>query len=185
MRRSSALVVTAAIVAAASVVMFAAMGRAVAGLVAALVGSYLIALRPIRIEQLRRAVPAYLTAVAAQAVHMIEEYRAGFYREFPPVWGAAPWSSESFLVFNLAWLLVFGLAAVGLKRGWWLAVVVALFLALGGGVLNGIGHAALAVRAGGYFPGLYTAPLVFCAGLYLASRLLRRSRVALAAIQRS
>jgi hypothetical protein len=55
------------------------------------------------------------------------------------------------------------------------AAVVALFLALGGGVLNGLGHFALAARASAYFPGLYTAPLSLAAGSYLLLRILRRS----------
>lgn len=159
--------------------MLVVMGRAVTGLVAALVVSYLIALRPIGVEQMRGAVPASLAAIAAQVAHLIEESRTGFYREFPPVWGAPPWSRELFVLFNLSCLLVFGLAAVGLMRGRRWAVIVAFFLALGGGVLNGIAHIALAVRESGYFPGLYTAPLVFCAGVYLASRLWRRSTIKL------
>jgi len=80
-----------------------------------------------------------------------------------------------FLLFNLVWLLVFCLGAVGLLRGCRPAMVVALFLALGGGVLNGLAHVALAARVGGYFQGLYTAPLVLGVGSYLAFRLLRRS----------
>lgn len=67
-------------------------------------------------------------------------------------------------------------------RAWRAAVVIALFLALGGGVLNGTGHIILSVATRGYFPGLYTAPIVLCVGGYLAYRLLRPSRVATAAI---
>jgi len=48
--------------------------------------------------------------------------------------------------------------------------------------LNGVGHVVLAARAGRYFPGLYTAPLVFFAGSYLACRLLQRSRTSVPAI---
>jgi len=175
-------VITATAVAAAAVMMLAVMGRAVAGLVAALVVSCMIGMRPIAAEQLRRAVPAYLLAVGAQVAHLIEEYHTGFYREFPPVLGAAPWSGEAFLAFNLLWLLVFGLAAIGLLRGWGPAFAIALFLALGGGVLNGLAHVALAAMARGYFPGLYTAPLVLSAGSYLAYRLLRRSSIRVPAI---
>jgi hypothetical protein len=174
--------IIAVLIAVAATTMLAVMGRAVAGLVAALIVAYLLGLRPIRVEHLRELMPVYVTAIGAQVVHLIEEYRTGFHRDFPPVFGQPPWSSERFLLFNLAWLIVFGLAGIGLVRGWRLAVVAALFLALGGGILNGMAHAALAVRAGGYFPGLYTAPLVFGIGSYLAFRLLRRARVAPPAI---
>ena len=38
---------------------------------------------------------------------------------------------------------------------------------------NGLGHVALAILAGGYFPGLATAPLLIAAGAWLLSRLAR------------
>ena len=38
---------------------------------------------------------------------------------------------------------------------------------------NGLGHIALAIAAGGYFPGLATAPLLLAASLWLLSRLTR------------
>src|SRR5215212_1600541 len=123
-RRTSAAI-TAAAVAVAAATMLAVMGRAVAGLVAALVVAYFIGLRPIRIAQVRRLGPVYVAAIGAQVAHLTEEYRTGFYRDFPPIFGQPPWSSELFLLFNLGWLLVFGLAGIGLMRGWRLAVVVA------------------------------------------------------------
>jgi hypothetical protein len=42
---------------------------------------------------------------------------------------------------------------------------------------NGLGHIALAIAAGGYFPGLATAPLLLAAGTGLVVRL-RSSRTA-------
>jgi len=87
--------------------------------------------------------------------------------------GSDPWSARQFLIFNLVWLGIFVLAGLGMARGWRPAFVVALFLALGGGIGNGLGHLMLVVRAGGYFPGADTAPLVFLAGSVLALRLLR------------
>jgi hypothetical protein len=175
-RRVSVSLIIATIVVAAAILMLATMGRAVAGLVATLGVAYVISLRPIAIEQLRGALPAYVAAIAVQGAHLIEEYRTGFYAEFPRLLGASPWSGGAFLRFNLAWLVIFGVGAGGLTRGWQLAVVIALFLALGAGVLNGLGHLVLAARIGAYFPGLYTAPLVLCAGSYLAFRLLRHQR---------
>jgi hypothetical protein len=152
--------------------MLAVMGRAVAGLVAALVVAYILSARPIRTARPRAALPSYLVAIGVQVAHLVEEYLTGFYREFPPVLGASPWSSEAFLLFNVAWLLIFIMAIAGLERGSRVSVTIALFLALGGGVLNGLAHLVLAARVGGYFPGLYTAPFELCAGGYLAYRLL-------------
>ena len=172
--RNRESIATAAAVVAVDVAMLATMGRAVALLAVALVVAYVVWLAQPVLEP-RRVLFAYLLAVLVQGLHFIEEYRAGFYREFPPLVGAAPWSRPAFLLFNLAWLLVFVLAARGLTRRWRPAAVVALFLAIGGGVLNGLGHFALAARAGAYFPGLYTAPLSLAAGSYLLLRILRRS----------
>jgi hypothetical protein len=70
----------------------------------------------------------------------------------------------------------FVLAGFGLARAWRPVYVIALFLAIGGGIGNGLGHVVLALRAGGYFPGTYTAPLVLLAGGFLAVRLLRPAR---------
>ena len=172
--RNRESIATAAVVVVVDVAMLVTMGRAVALLAVALVLAYVVWLAQSVLEP-RRVLSAYLLALAAQGLHFIEEYRAGFYREFPPLVGAAPWSRSTFLLFNLAWLFVFVLAAQGLARRWRPAGVVALFLALGGGVLNGLGHFALAARASAYFPGLYTAPLSLAAGSYLLLRILRRS----------
>jgi hypothetical protein len=51
--------------------------------------------------------PAYVIAVAAQLLHFWEEFASGFYRLFPPVFGAPSWSSGGFLAFNLSWLVIF------------------------------------------------------------------------------
>jgi len=172
--RNRESIATAAVVVVVDVAMLVTMGRAVALLAVALVLAYVVWLAQSVLEP-RRVLSAYLLALAAQGLHFIEEYRAGFYREFPPLVGAAPWSRSTFLLFNLAWLFVFVLAAQGVARRWRPAAVVVLFLALGGGVLNGLGHFALAARAGAYFPGLYTAPLSLAAGSYVLLRILRRS----------
>jgi hypothetical protein len=43
-------------------------------------------------------------------------------------------------------------------------------------IANGFGHIALASAADGYFPGLYTAPLLIAAGLWLIACLVRFER---------
>ncbi|AHG88195.1 HXXEE motif-containing protein [Gemmatirosa kalamazoonensis] len=75
---------------------------------------------------------------------------------------------------NAAWLAVFAASLWAMRRRGRAASLGALgatFLALGGGVGNGVAHLALALRAGGYFPGLYTAALCLVAGAVLLARL--------------
>lgn len=81
--------------------------------------------------------------------------------------GGEPWSSRQFLLFNVVWLAIILVATLGAARQWRPAYVVTLFLAIGGGIGNGLGHVALAIRAGGYFSGLYTAPFALLAGTAL------------------
>jgi len=155
--------------------MLATMGPAVSLLAAALIVSYGLWLTRSEWPSADRVLPVFAAAVLIQCVHLFEEYRTGFFRVFPPVVGLAEWSAERFLWFNAVWLMCFVLAGIGIARGFRPAYVVALFLALGGGIGNGIGHLALAVRARGYFPGLYTAPLSLLAGASLAARLFRQA----------
>ena len=161
----------------ACTLMIATMGRAVSLLTAALALSYGLWLTRSVWPAADRVLPAFATAVVIQSVHLVEEYRTGFFRVFPGVVGSAEWSAEQFLWFNAVCLMGFALAGIGIARGFRPAYVVALFLALGGGIGNGAGHLALAIRARGYFPGLYTAPLVLLAGTLLATRLFRQAPV--------
>src|SRR5580704_5983036 len=57
-------------------------------------------------------------------------------------------------------------AVLGLRAGHRSAFFPAWFLAIAS-IANGIAHPLLAVRVGGYFPGLLTAPLVGIAGGFL------------------
>ena len=111
-------------------------------------------------------------ALALQLAHATEEYATGFPQRFPAVLGLTPWSNRFFLAFNASWLLVWALAVAALVSGRApLAARAALwFLALAG-VLNAVAHPLLALRAGGYFPGLVTALPLGLAGGVLAARL--------------
>lgn len=151
----------------------ATMGRATSLLVVAMVVSYGSWVRRTKWPPVESIVGVYAAAVLVQCAHLVEEYRAGFYRVFPPVFGADPWSARRFLVFNLVWLTVFVVAGIGLIRGKREAYLAAVFLAIGGGILNGIGHLALSAREGGYFPGAYTGVLALLVGSILACRLMR------------
>jgi hypothetical protein len=118
---------------------------------------------------------AFLLLVVAQALHSIEEYFFRLYDVLAParvVSGLVRIDRASgFVVVHVA-LFLFGLwcyfrriapghpAARAYAWGW--AVIE---------ILNAFAHAALALAAGGYFPGLATAPLLLVADGFLASRL--------------
>jgi len=164
--RAMLLVVTAL------VAQTALMGRAIVVLDVALLASYALWAARGDFGAPRRVLPALIAAVVVQLAHLAEEYFAGFQRAFPALVGES-WSDARFLGFNAAWLAVFAASGVAVARGWRLGYLGALFLAVGGGVGNGLGHLALAALVGGYFPGAYTAPAALGAGLLLLARLLR------------
>jgi hypothetical protein len=163
----------AIVVAIACAIELLVMGRAVAPLVVGLLVSYLLWISQAEWRPTRDVLIVYITAVCVQCLHLIEEYRTGFYSAFPPILGGQAWSPTRFLAFNLAWLAVFVVAGIGLTTARRPAFLVALFLGLGGGIANGLGHLALAARRGGYFPGAYTAVLALFAGSALLRKLLR------------
>jgi len=123
----------------------------------------------------RAARAAFLALITAQAAHSIEEYCFRLYDRLAP----ARMVSEAlgfdratgFAIANTA-LILFGLWCYAARvwaghRSWrgfawfWALLECA----------NGVAHGALALAAGGYFPGLATAPLLLGIGLFLASRL--------------
>lgn len=157
----------------ACVIILVTMGRATIPLVVTLAVCYAIWARRSEWPPAKSIIGVYAVAVVVQCAHLFEEYRTGFYRVFPPVFGADPWSARRFLVFNFVWLTVFLIAGFGLLRGRRGAYLVAMFLAIGGGVLNGLGHIALSIREGKYFPGAYTGVLALVVGSVLTYRLMR------------
>lgn len=114
----------------------------------------------------RRAVAIFVLLLAFQAMHAAEEYATGFHEQFPAALGLAPWPAAFFVTFNLTCLAVWAIAVVGLRSGYRPAFFPVWFLAIAG-MANGIGHPLLAIRTGGYFPGLLTSPLVGVGGILL------------------
>ena len=111
----------------------------------------------------------FLFLIIAQGAHSIEEYVTRLYEVFAPARFISSLVSQDlgvgFLAVNAA-LVTFGLWcwAVPVRSGCHAARRLVWFwtiLELG----NGIGHSALALSRGGYFPGVATAPLLLlCAG---------------------
>lgn len=119
---------------------------------------------------LRPVLAVFGTGLVCQALHFGEELASGFYRRFPEQLGLSPWSTATFVQFNLLWLVVWIVAALGLRRHFRIAVWPVWFFALAM-IANGIAHPLLALGSGGYFPGLFTAPLVGIAGVLLFVKL--------------
>ena len=118
---------------------------------------------------------AFLLLILVQAVHSVEEYLFRLYDLFAParyvagLFGVPPHLG---FIFSNSLLFLFGLWC-------WIAIVrpqrpSARIFAWAWALLelaNGLGHIALALAAGGYFPGLATAPLLLAAGAWLVARL--------------
>ena len=109
-------------------------------------------------------------ALAVQAAHFGEEWATGFRMRFPELMGLSVWPDAFFVTFNVVWIVVWMASLWALARGVRVAVLPLWFLALGT-VANGIAHPLFALAAGGYFPGLYTSPVVGIAGCVLLRKL--------------
>jgi hypothetical protein len=128
----------------------------------------------------RRVARAFLLLVLVQAGHSVEEYVLRLWEALAParyvsgLLGLDP--ATGFAIVNSGLFLV-GLACwLGpVRRGGALGRALAWGWALAE-TANGVAHAGLAVAAGGYFPGLYTAPLLILAALRLILALGRRPR---------
>jgi Protein of unknown function with HXXEE motif len=146
-----------------------------AGLSAGAVVALLLAIlrRPVDGDLVGRERTArlFLIGLAAQCLHFMEEFVTRFQDRFPALFGLPAWSEIFFVVFNLIWLSVWILSAIGLqKRGYRLVLFPIWFFAIAA-IANGITHPLLAVVADGYFPGLITSPVVGVVGVLLWLRL--------------
>jgi hypothetical protein len=123
-----------------------------------------------------RLIDLVLLGIAAQCLHFTEEFLTGFQVRAPRVLGLVPWSSEFFVTFNLVWLAVWMVSIVGIRHGIQIAFFPVWFFALAM-TGNGVAHPLLSVATGGYFPGLFTSPVVGGIGLALLSRLWKTTRI--------
>jgi hypothetical protein len=120
-----------------------------------------------------RARLLFLALVVVQAAHASEEFAFALWEHLPYIARVISTLLTShvptgFALVNGAFVL-FGLASYlgPASRGWpsargiaWVWVAVEIF--------NGIFHPLLALRAGGYFPGVATAPVLLVLALALA-----------------
>ena len=123
-------------------------------------------------DQMRRAVQIAAITVILQAVHFTEELLTGLEERLPSLFGLDAMSLAVFVLFNVAWLVIWSVSVWGLRTKHRAALFPLWFLALGC-VFNGIAHPLLSAMVGGYFPGLATSPVVGLAGILLLRSLLQ------------
>jgi hypothetical protein len=172
MNRSSTAVLGAVLVAIAISLQHLYMGPAVIALSVGLIIAYAVWLNTLNhaIGGNTRVTVIYGVAVLVQALHLLEEYLTGFQRQLPSIWDSE-WTDHQFLTFNLVWLTIFAMAGFGVAFGVRLAFLVAWFMAIVGGVGNGLFHITLSVFTGGYFPGLATGTVHLVVGVLLIAAL--------------
>ncbi len=111
-------------------------------------------------------------AILVQCLHFLEELRSHFFVRFPEIFGLQPFTETVFVWFNVTWLAIWVIALFAVRAGLVIAVIPLWFLGLAM-VLNLFAHPILALRVGGYFPGLLTAPLVGVLGVLVIRELMR------------
>lgn len=121
---------------------------------------------------LRHAAYIALLATGLQVGHFLEEAGMGLNRRFPEFFGLAPVPMESFVSINLVAIAIWVIAVFALSQGASVALFPLWFLGVAC-VSNAFLHPALAIASGGYFPGLFTSPVVGVAGVLLLRRLIR------------
>jgi hypothetical protein len=111
--------------------------------------------------------PLFLASIAVQMLHLIEEYGGRFYELLPALFDQDPWQPQRFVVFNLVWIGIFLVAAVGVFKRVRLAYLAVWFMALVGGIGNAVLHTWLAIQSTGYAPGVATALINLPLGIAL------------------
>ena len=143
----------------------------------------LTVIRPHLRPKVRRSARFFIIvglAILTQCVHFLEEFRSHFFIRFPEAFGLQPVTETVFVSFNLTWLAIWVIALLAVRGGLVIAVCPLWFLGLAM-VLNLLAHPILALRSGGYFPGLLTAPLVGVFGVLLIRELVRATAPEIAA----
>lgn len=114
---------------------------------------------------------AFLLLAFLQALHSLEEYMFELWEHLAPARIVSSFVSDNlpvgFAVVNVAivalifWTYFSAVRKdISASRGlvWFWAILE---------TLNGAGHIGFGLSAGGYFPGLYSAPLLLLTGVYL------------------
>jgi hypothetical protein len=108
----------------------------------------------------------YPALVFAQFLHAFEDYVAHFHERFP-LFSLAP---EFFVSLNLAMFLLLAAMIPSVAHGRLWALKLAKFWAIVQ-ILTGAGHLMIGLIDWGYYPGLWTAPLLLIFGAALGRSL--------------
>ena len=119
---------------------------------------------------------ALALAVLVQSIHFTEELLTGFHERVPALFGQPAMSLSFFVVFNLAWLVIWLASIPGLQSARTGAYFAAWFLAIAG-MFNGVLHPLMALADGGYFPGVASSPFIAAASVWLWLRLRNATRI--------
>lgn len=121
-------------------------------------------------------VAIYMFALAVQMIHMGEEYLAGFHSAFQHLFDTEVWTERQFMLVAVFIGMVLYLAGGGgMLLGSRTANYLVWFYALGLGLSNAVAHFVLSVVEGGYFPGIYTAPLHLVMSIWLVYALVKEN----------
>jgi|SRR5215207_8844254 len=121
-----------------------------------------------------RALPIYLIALAMQFLHFTEEYVYGFHLRIGEIMaGWPPFSANLFVAFNMIAYCLFLLGGLGMYKGMKSPMIFVWFFTIAV-IVNAISHPLLALKVGGYFPGLFTSFAFWILGPVLLSRLWQR-----------
>ena len=117
----------------------------------------------------------FAVGILVMVAHVAEEYAGGLPSALPALFDQPGWTGERYLLFNGVWGVLFLIAFATLHPSRTLPTFLVLFFAIVAGVANGVVHAGVALLQGGYFPGLWTAPLCFVTGVWVLRSLYGRS----------
>jgi len=109
----------------------------------------------------------FIIGILIQLAHFLEEYNTGLYKELPSMFNAAPWTGRQFVIFNITWLFIFLLAAIGAFKKIKLSYLILWFFVLIGAIGNGVFHIGLSLVRGEYFPGTVTAFFLLAIGIIM------------------
>lgn len=124
----------------------------------------------------------FLLLICSQALHSIEEYAFALWEVLAPARFLSGLVSDDLAVgFAVVNTAIVALGAWSylwpVRRNLGYAVPVAWFWIILEGA-NAMGHILFALAAQGYFPGVYTAPLLLMFSALLATRMMRRGHFA-------
>jgi hypothetical protein len=120
----------------------------------------------------RRLVLVVGLTICAQVLHFLEELLTELYLVFPTTFGYPPAEQSVFVWANITALAVWVAALVAAREGIVIALLPLWFLGFCQ-LLNLFLHPFLALKAGAYYPGVATAPLVGVLGILTVRELAR------------